>query len=304
MLGFAPFNRPVARLFHGRHGQPADRAAARLAADPRCRLRAISRRRCCCRSISLPIRRSRCCAGSRRRAVVAGASHPFLSARARQRLSAPADRGARLRDQLGARGAGRPQRRGHVAACRAARSRCWWARVSSPGCWSPCEAASERARPRHRCVGIRRPSAWCGRWWRGNSRARGDPQPRRPGFPPASRLSPSADYRAAVRLGAAARRRRARGASRRHRPHRSGRRSGRLRSGHSCRHGRARCRLQSRGHARFVFMSSVRAQSGACADGVLTETDAPRPTEAYGRAKLAAEAAVEMPTSPGPCCGR
>jgi nucleoside-diphosphate-sugar epimerase len=42
----------------------------------------------------------------------------------------------------------------------------------------------------------------------------------------------------------------------------------------------------------FVFMSSVRAQSGACADGVLTETDAPHPTEAYGRAKLAAEAAV------------
>ena len=43
---------------------------------------------------------------------------------------------------------------------------------------------------------------------------------------------------------------------------------------------------------RFVFMSSVRAQSGACADGVLTETDVPRPTEGYGRAKLAAEAAV------------
>ena len=46
------------------------------------------------------------------------------------------------------------------------------------------------------------------------------------------------------------------------------------------------------GSKRFVFMSSVRAQSGASADRVLTEADAPRPTEAYGRAKLAAEAAV------------
>ena len=43
---------------------------------------------------------------------------------------------------------------------------------------------------------------------------------------------------------------------------------------------------------RLVFMSSVRAQSGPAADGVLTENDAPRPTEAYGRAKLRAEAAV------------
>ena len=47
------------------------------------------------------------------------------------------------------------------------------------------------------------------------------------------------------------------------------------------------------GIKRFVFMSSVRAQSGACADGVLTETDPPHPTEVYGRAKLAAEAAVK-----------
>ena len=44
---------------------------------------------------------------------------------------------------------------------------------------------------------------------------------------------------------------------------------------------------------RLVFMSSVRAQSGPAADGVLTENDAPRPTEAYGRAKLRAEAAVQ-----------
>jgi nucleoside-diphosphate-sugar epimerase len=46
------------------------------------------------------------------------------------------------------------------------------------------------------------------------------------------------------------------------------------------------------GTRRFVVMSSVRAQSGPAADGVLTEDDAPRPTEAYGRAKLRAEAAV------------
>ena len=48
------------------------------------------------------------------------------------------------------------------------------------------------------------------------------------------------------------------------------------------------------GVRRFVFMSSVRAQSGPAADGVLTENDAPRPTEAYGRAKLRAEAAVRV----------
>ena len=43
---------------------------------------------------------------------------------------------------------------------------------------------------------------------------------------------------------------------------------------------------------RLVFMSSVRAQSGPAADTVLTEADEPHPTEAYGRAKLRAEAAV------------
>jgi nucleoside-diphosphate-sugar epimerase len=46
------------------------------------------------------------------------------------------------------------------------------------------------------------------------------------------------------------------------------------------------------GIARFVFVSSIRAQCGPAADHVLTEADAPRPTDAYGRSKLAAEAAV------------
>jgi UDP-glucose 4-epimerase len=40
---------------------------------------------------------------------------------------------------------------------------------------------------------------------------------------------------------------------------------------------------------RFVFVSSVRAQSGPSSDTVLTEDDPPRPTDAYGRSKLAAE---------------
>jgi UDP-glucose 4-epimerase len=40
---------------------------------------------------------------------------------------------------------------------------------------------------------------------------------------------------------------------------------------------------------RFVFLSSVRAQSGPTCDGVLTEERAPCPTDAYGRSKLAAE---------------
>ncbi len=42
----------------------------------------------------------------------------------------------------------------------------------------------------------------------------------------------------------------------------------------------------------FVFVSSIRAQSGPSADHALTERDEPAPTDAYGRSKLAAEAAV------------
>ena len=49
---------------------------------------------------------------------------------------------------------------------------------------------------------------------------------------------------------------------------------------------------------RLVFVSSVRAQSGASAPGVLRETDTPQPAEAYGRAKLAAEAAVLAGATP------
>jgi UDP-glucose 4-epimerase len=43
------------------------------------------------------------------------------------------------------------------------------------------------------------------------------------------------------------------------------------------------------GAKRFVFLSSIRAQCGPTAEGVLTETDDPNPTDAYGRSKLAAE---------------
>jgi nucleoside-diphosphate-sugar epimerase len=43
---------------------------------------------------------------------------------------------------------------------------------------------------------------------------------------------------------------------------------------------------------RFVYVSSIRAQSGAFSDHILTEADAPTPTDAYGRSKLAAENAV------------
>jgi UDP-glucose 4-epimerase len=46
------------------------------------------------------------------------------------------------------------------------------------------------------------------------------------------------------------------------------------------------------GVKRFIFMSSIRAQSGPVADHVLTEGDAPCPTDAYGRSKLAAENAL------------
>lgn len=40
---------------------------------------------------------------------------------------------------------------------------------------------------------------------------------------------------------------------------------------------------------RFVLMSSIRAQCGPSLTGVATERDFPRPSDAYGRAKLAAE---------------
>jgi UDP-glucose 4-epimerase len=46
------------------------------------------------------------------------------------------------------------------------------------------------------------------------------------------------------------------------------------------------------GIRRFVLLSSVRAQSGPSADHVLAETMEPRPTDAYGRSKLAAERAI------------
>jgi nucleoside-diphosphate-sugar epimerase len=46
------------------------------------------------------------------------------------------------------------------------------------------------------------------------------------------------------------------------------------------------------GVARFVFVSSIRAQSGPTSDHVLDETCVPQPTDAYGRSKLAAEREV------------
>ena len=46
------------------------------------------------------------------------------------------------------------------------------------------------------------------------------------------------------------------------------------------------------GIGHLVFMSSIRAQSGPSSTGILRETDAPRPTDAFGRSKLAAEDAM------------
>jgi nucleoside-diphosphate-sugar epimerase len=43
------------------------------------------------------------------------------------------------------------------------------------------------------------------------------------------------------------------------------------------------------GAKRFIFLSSIRAQTGPTAEAVLTEINEPRPTDAYGRSKLAAE---------------
>src|SRR5436190_13553709 len=49
---------------------------------------------------------------------------------------------------------------------------------------------------------------------------------------------------------------------------------------------------QRAGIKRFVFLSSIRAQSGPTADQVLTEALPAQPTDAYGRSKLAAEQAL------------
>ncbi len=46
---------------------------------------------------------------------------------------------------------------------------------------------------------------------------------------------------------------------------------------------------QRAGVGRFVFLSSIRAQTGPVATGVLTEATPPMPTDAYGRSKLEAE---------------
>jgi nucleoside-diphosphate-sugar epimerase len=49
---------------------------------------------------------------------------------------------------------------------------------------------------------------------------------------------------------------------------------------------------------RLIFASSIRAQCGPAASSVLDETDAPNPTDAYGRSKLAAEQAIRASNVP------
>jgi nucleoside-diphosphate-sugar epimerase len=46
------------------------------------------------------------------------------------------------------------------------------------------------------------------------------------------------------------------------------------------------------GVKRVVFVSTIRAQTGPRSDHILSETDVPRPTDPYGRSKLAAEVAL------------
>jgi len=50
--------------------------------------------------------------------------------------------------------------------------------------------------------------------------------------------------------------------------------------------------MERQGTSRLVFLSSIRAQCGASSTRLETETCTPAPTDAYGRAKLAAERAI------------
>ncbi len=52
------------------------------------------------------------------------------------------------------------------------------------------------------------------------------------------------------------------------------------------------------GVQRLVFVSSLRAQSGPTAEQVLSEREEAKPTDAYGRSKFAAEAAVKAAGAP------
>ncbi len=52
------------------------------------------------------------------------------------------------------------------------------------------------------------------------------------------------------------------------------------------------------GSEQFVFISSVRAQTGASAKHTVRETDAACPTDSYGHSKLAAEAALRASGTP------
>lgn len=47
------------------------------------------------------------------------------------------------------------------------------------------------------------------------------------------------------------------------------------------------------GVKRFVFLSSIRAQTGPAAENILTEAMEPRPSDSYGQSKLAAERGLE-----------
>ena len=61
---------------------------------------------------------------------------------------------------------------------------------------------------------------------------------------------------------------------------------------------------QASGVRHLVFISSIRAQSGPSSADILRETDAPQPTDAYGRSKLAAEEAVRALVFRSRSCGR
>ena len=290
MIGFAPFNRPVARLFLGDVGSlPIGLMLGWV-------LLMLAGRGHLAAALLLPLyylADASITLGRRlieARARLAGPSHAFLSARHRTRLLGQRSGRAGLRAQSRARGAraGERDRAGHARRSRRARAR------RRDGGLAARHVRAGQAMTRVLVTGA---SGFIGRPLCARSRL---PAMRyAPRYATAARrLSRRHRNRAAAgsgrpdRLGSVARRHRRSGASRgiahagREVPDAAYEQVNHLATAAFARAAAAA------GVRRFVFVSSIGAQSAATADHPLTEDETARPAKVYGQAKLAAENAV------------